>query len=211
VLVAVLTGLRIGEILALRWKRIDLRGRTLEVAENYSSGEFGPPKTRSSRRVIPISSALASVLESQRARADSTTPEDLVFQNAKRNPLNDKNLYNRELAPACDRIGQPRISWHSFRHTHATLLHASGEPLKTAQVLLGHSDLETTLNVYTHTVSDSQKRAVELVAGALFGVLDSVGLKSASGQTGVNEATGGMKSSYREEVVNRVGLEPTTR
>ena len=180
VAVAVLTGMRIGEILALRWKRIDLLGATLEVAENYSSGEFGSPKTKSSRRVIPISSALAGVLESQRARVNPTTPEDLVFQTAKGTPLNDKNLYNRELAPACDRIGQPRISWHSFRHTHATLLHANGESLKTAQALLGHSDLETTLNVYTHTISDSQKRAVERVAGALFGVLDSVGLNSAA-------------------------------
>jgi len=163
--ISVLTGLRIGEILALRWKRIDLLGATLEVAETYSSGEFGPPKTKSSRRVIPISSALRRVLEDQRA---GTNPEDLVFQTPKGTPLSDKNLYNRELAPACDQIGQPRISWHSFRHTHATLLHANGESLKTAQALLGHSDLETTLNVYTHTLSDSQRDAVERVAGVLF-------------------------------------------
>jgi hypothetical protein len=83
-------------------------------------------------------------------------------------PLSDKNLYNRELAPACDRIGQPRISWHSFRHTHATLLYENGESLKTAQVLLGHSDLETTLNTFTHSVPDSQRLAVERVAGVLF-------------------------------------------
>jgi integrase len=182
--IAVLTGMRIGEILALRWKRIDLLGATLEVAENYSSGEFGPPKTRSSRRVIPISSALHRVLEALCARCRSANPEDLVFQTSKGTPLNAKNLYNRELAPACDAIGQPRVSWHSFRHTHATLLHASGEPLKTAQALLGHSDLETTLNVYSHTLSDSQKNAVERVAEILFnGVLDSVGLNSASAAT----------------------------
>lgn len=150
VTVAVLTGMRIGEILALRWKRIDLLGATLEVAENYSSGQFGPPKTKSSRRVIPISSALRRVLEAQRARRAPETGEDLVFRTVKGTPLNDKNLYNREL------------------DTHATLLHANGETLKTAQALLGHSDLETTLNVYTHTVSDSQRKAVERVAGVLF-------------------------------------------
>jgi len=168
VAVAVLTGLRIGEILALRWKRIDLLGATLEVAENYSSGEFVSPKTKSSRRVIPISSELRRVLEEHCARTNSKSPEELVFQTPKGTPLSDKNLYNRELAPACDRIGQPRISWHSFRHTHATLLHANGESLKTAQALLGHSDLETTLNTYTHTVSDSQRKAVERVAEVLF-------------------------------------------
>ncbi len=125
--IAVLIGMRIGEILALRWKRIDLLGATIEVADNYSSGEFGPPKTKSSRRAIPISSALRRVLEAQRARANPITPEELVFQTPKGTPLSDKNLYNRELAPVCDRIGQPRISWHSFRHTHATLLHANGD------------------------------------------------------------------------------------
>jgi integrase len=183
VAVAVLTGMRIGEILALRWKRIDPLGATLEVAENYSSGEFGSPKTKSSQRVLPISSALRRVLENQHARMNPTSPEELVFRTPSGTPLNDKNLYNRELAPACDRIGQPRVSWHSFRHSHQTLLHDNGASLKTSQQLLGHSDLETTLNVYTHTVSDSQRNAVERVAGVLFGVLDSVGLNSAPAAT----------------------------
>lgn len=101
-----------------------------------------------------------------------------MFQTPRGTPLNDKNLYNRELAPGCDRIGQPRVSWHSFRHTHQTLLHDTGASLKTSQELLGHADLETTLNVYTHTVPDSQRKAVERVGGILFGVLDSVGLNS---------------------------------
>jgi len=111
------------------------------------------------------------------------TPEDLVFRTAKGTPLNEKNLYNRELAPACDRIKQPRVSWHSFRHTHATLLHANGETLKSAQALLGHSDLETTLNVYTHTVTDSQRTAVEGVAGVLFSdVLSSASAAAPGGR-----------------------------
>lgn len=163
--IAVLTGLRIGEILALRWKRVDLLRETLEVAETYSSGEFGPPKTRSSRRVIPMSASLVGIFK--QFRPTGCEPESLVFATWKGTPLNAKNLYNRQLAPACDAIELPRVSWHSFRHTHATLLHYAGESLKTAQALLGHSDLETTLGVYTHAVPDSQKRAVEQVAGVL--------------------------------------------
>ena len=98
-----------------------------------------------------------------------------MFRTSKGTPLNAKNLYNRELAPACDRIELPRISWHSFRHTHATLLGDVGGSLKTAQALLGHSDMETTLNTYTHAVPDSQRTAVERVAGVLFSdVLNSV-------------------------------------
>jgi len=174
VMVAVLTGLRIGGILALRWKCVDLLNETLEVAETYSNGEFGPPKTRSSRRVIPMSATLVGTLKP--LRPTGCTPDRLVFATSKNTPLNPKNLYNRALAPACDAIGQPRISWHSFRHTHATLLHEGGESLKTAQALLGHSDLETTLGVYTHAVPESQRRAVERVAG----ILDPVGPGSAA-------------------------------
>jgi integrase len=165
VLVAVSTGLRIGEILGLRWKRVDLLRGTIEVAETFSDGEFGPPKTRSSRRTIPISTSLIEVLK--RLRPAGCEPGALVFATSKGTPLNSKNLYNRELAPASDAIELPRVSWHSFRHTHATLLHETGESIKTAQSLLGHSDLETTLGTYTHVVPDAQKRAVERVAGVL--------------------------------------------
>jgi|tagenome__1003787_1003787.scaffolds.fasta_scaffold20986559_7 integrase len=173
--VAVLAGMRIGEILALRWKRIDLLRGTIEVAENYSCGEFVTPKTKSSRWVLPISSTLVDVLKKYRANGGECSPEALVFRTSKGTPLNAKNLYNRELAPACDQIELPRVSWHSFRHTHATLLGDVGGSLKTAQALLGHSDMETTLNTYTHAVPDSQRTAVERVAGVLFSdVLNSV-------------------------------------
>lgn len=165
---AVLTGMRIGEILALGWKRVDLIRGTIEVAESYSDGEFGLPKSRSSNRVIPMSGLLHGVLETQRAGTVMSSPDELVFRTRTGTPLSSKNLYNRELAPACDRIKQPRISWHSFRQTHATLLAEVGESIKTAQSLLGHSDLGTTLNTYAHAIPDSQRRAVERVAGVLF-------------------------------------------
>lgn len=166
--IAVLTGLRIGEILALRWKRVDLLRSTIEVSETFSDGAFGSPKTRSSNRVLPMSSNLRSVLENHRAGSVSVGPDSLIFTTSKGTPLSSKNLYNRVLAPACDRIKQPRVSWHSFRHTHATLLAEVGESIKTAQALLGHSDIATTLNTYAHVIPDSQRRAVERVAGILF-------------------------------------------
>ncbi|MGO9841613.1 MAG: tyrosine-type recombinase/integrase [Candidatus Acidiferrales bacterium] len=60
------------------------------------------------------------------------------------------------------------LTWHSFRHTHATLLTEAGESIKTAQSLLVHSDLETTLNTYSHVLPDSQRRALERVSEVLF-------------------------------------------
>jgi integrase len=71
---AVLTGMRIGEILALRWKRVDTQRGTLEVAETFSGGAFGLPKTRSSYRVIPMSEFLMSVLETYCAGKPSNSP-----------------------------------------------------------------------------------------------------------------------------------------
>jgi integrase len=76
----------------------------------------------------------------------------MVFTTPMGKPLNPKNLYNRELAPACDRIKQPLVSWPSFRHTHATLLTEVGESIKTTQSLLVPSDLGTTLNTYFHVL-----------------------------------------------------------
>lgn len=180
VLIAVLTGLRIGEILALRWKRADLLRRTIEVAETFSDGEFGSPKTRSSRRVIPMSESLGKALEAYKSRSIRTTSEDLMFMTPKGTPLSSKNLYNRVLAPACDEIERPRVSWHSFRHTHATLLAEVGESMKTAQALLGHSDLETTLNIYAHALPASQRRAVDRVSEVMFSSVLELGEKQES-------------------------------
>jgi integrase len=168
VLVAVLTGLRIGELLALRWKHLHFLRGTIRVRETVSEGVFGTPKTKSSRRDVPISGPVGEALLAHRRRSEETGPDDLVFATWKRTPLNQKNLLRRQLRPACAALELPLVSWHSFRHTHATLLGEVSESLKTAQALLGHSDLETTLNVYTHAIPESQRRAVDKVAEILF-------------------------------------------
>ena len=168
VLVAVLTGMRIGEILALRWQRLDLLRGSILIRETVSEGLFGSPKTKSSRRDVPMSVPVREAFQVQRTRSRQTGPEDLVFATRKQTPLNPKNLLRRELRPTCIALELPLITWHSFRHTHATLLSETGESLRTAQAILGHSDIETTLNVYTHAIPESQRRAVDKVAGILF-------------------------------------------
>jgi integrase len=168
VVIAVLTGMRIGEILALRWKYLDLVRGSIQIRETVSEGIFGSPKTRSGRRDVPMSDRVREAFEVQRARSRQTSPEDLVFATRNQTPLNPKNLLRRVLRPTCDALKLPAITWHSFRHTHATLLGEVGESLRTAQALLGHSDLETTLNVYTHAIPESQRRAVDKVAEVLF-------------------------------------------
>lgn len=167
VIVVTLTGLRIGELLALRWKHIDFKHDVIHVRETVYEGRFGSPKTKSSRRDVPMSQPVRDALVAQRSDTE-TAMEDLVFASRNGTPINPKNLLQRVLQPACRKLNLPVISWHSFRHTHATLLGEVGESLRTAQAILGHSDLKTTLNVYTHAIPESQKRAVDKVAGLLF-------------------------------------------
>ena len=176
VLVAVLTGMRIGEILALRWERIDFLGGTITVAETYSEGRFGPPKTHNSERKIPLSTAVQDALLAQRGRSAGTGPNDLVFTTSRGTPLNSKNMLRRVLRPTCEKLGLPPATWHSFRHTHATLLSEVGTAPRVAQAILGHSDVGTTLNVYTHAVPESQRAAVEKVSALLFPNVPKLGV-----------------------------------
>jgi len=166
VLVAVATGCRIGEILALRWGRVDFAAGTIAIEETYSD-RFGPPKTKSSKRVIPMSESLKKTFAERRAASSRTNADDLVFSTWKGTPLSPKNLRNRVLEPTRKELELPAISWHSFRYTHTTWLSEAGVSPRVAQAILGHSDVSMTLNVYTQIVPDSQRQAMEKVAAVL--------------------------------------------
>ena len=108
---------------------------------------------------LPVPEPLALALES--LYRSSQKPNGLVFPTRTGNPHNDSNLLNRYLKPAGKRIGAPWLSWHSFRRTHATLLSQAGASPRDAQAQLGHADIGTTMNLYTHPTPDHQRAAVE--------------------------------------------------
>ncbi len=172
-LVGLYTGLRISEILGLRWKRVDLFGGSIRVEEASYRGILGQPKTKASRREVPLPFTVVQALTEHRSRSQGTSPDGLVFATANGTPLSDNNLRNRQLHPACHRAGIWRIGWHTLRHTHQSLLHALGMPLKVSQAQLGHSKLSTTLEIYTHVYSEAQREAVT----KLERVLDPIGPK----------------------------------
>jgi integrase len=169
VLVAVLTGLRIGEIAALRWNRVDFTRGALHVKETYSDETgFGTPKTRSSVREVPLSEPIRMALLAHRARCSHTMEDAFLFASKANTPISPKNMAHRFLRPTCVRLGLRPIGWHVLRHTHATWLSESGATIRAAQDILGQSDMETTLRVYMHSVPDSKRRAVANVAALLF-------------------------------------------
>ena len=92
-------------------------------------------------------------------RPTGAAASDLVFASQIGTPLRPENILKRRIHPACVRLGIPKVGWHSLRHTSATLLHEH-EPLRVAQAILGHSDLQTTLG-YTHVLPGWQREAMQ--------------------------------------------------
>jgi integrase len=176
VLTAVLTGMRIGEILALRWKNVDVDRGIIRVRESVYEGHNSTPKTQGAIRDIPFGPALAKALWNHRVPA-RTSDDSLVFPSCKGTYLRPGNLHKRSLLPACAKAGLRRFSWHDFRRTHATLLSDLGEPLKTAQAQLGHASLSTTANVYAQAIPASQRAAIERLETAVGFVVDPSGPK----------------------------------
>ena len=103
-----------------------------------------------------------------RDRSLHREPEDLVFPNGKGEPYREEGLLQRILQPAGETAGVGRVTFHQLRHTHASLLHDMGVPAKIAQEQLGHATVETTLKVYTHTIPETHRKAVEGLERVLF-------------------------------------------
>ena len=162
VLVGVLTGLRIGEILALRWKDVDFKSSEIRIEQACYRGLIGTPKTKGSRRTLPMPQSLADEL--RRLREESTLEEQLVFQTRNGTPFSDTNLLHQYLKPAGRKLGMPWLNWHTLRRTHATLLQHAGATFKEAQAQMGHAKMSTTLEIYTISIPQAQRKAVENLA-----------------------------------------------
>jgi integrase len=162
-----LTGLRIGELLALRWQDLDLNAGLLRVRRTLYEGHFDEPKTRHSKRTVPLGPKGVAMLRLR--KPETADPDALVFGTQKGTPLCRRNLANRQLATTCKEFGLQGVSWHSLRHAHATLLDSAGTPLGTVQALLGHSSSEITREVYVHSFPADARAAIEKMEALLIG------------------------------------------
>lgn len=165
ILLAVLSGLRRGEIFGLRWKHVNFREGSILVAECNYKGRLGPPKTRASRRKVFVDGVVLEALS--RLHPANAQPDDFVFRAKCSTPLNPSNIWNRVLVPACKRAGIPRVSWHSFRYTYSTWADPTGESIRALQAQLGHTDSRLTLSVYTQPMPEAQRRLASRIARVL--------------------------------------------
>lgn len=152
------TGLRIGELLALTPRDLDLDAGTLSVSKSFQSidGEevITEPKTPKSRRVVPVPSKLAAELREYMAALYDVGPDDRLF------PFT-KHYFRREMLKAAEAAGVERIRLHDLRHSHASLLIHLGCPVLLVSERLGHEDVQTTLRTYGHLYPSTVPEAVK--------------------------------------------------
>ena len=177
-IVALGTGMRRGELCALRWDAIDLEGGKLDVRQSLEQTRraglrFKEPKTRQGRRNISLPPSVMTCLQEHRLRqleqrmmlGLGKPPADaLVFSTPDGQPLapdHVTNAFTRALANA----GLPHVGLHTLRHTHASMLIKAGEDIVTISRRLGHASPTITLSVYAHLVStkDGAAAAIEAV------------------------------------------------
>lgn len=157
-LVALKTGMRMGEIFALRWGDVDLDDAVVRVRRSYTGGELGTPKNRERRDVDLISDVVELLSRWQNEHGDSASAEALVFPGENGSVfVTPSTVLRRELYPAMKRAGVPRLgptherrTFHSFRHTFAKRALESGAQVTWLSRHLGHSSLKVTTDIYGH-------------------------------------------------------------
>jgi integrase len=160
VLLAALTGLRQGELFALRDRNVDLDALTVQVEHGAYRGELVPVKTRASRRRVDLSSTAARILRRQ-LLARKPNVLGLVFSSPRGELLNDDNFRHRVFRPAVRRIGLTGLRFHDLRHTYAALMVRAGAHPKYLQAQMGHSSIKVTLDRYGHLLPDENRVVLE--------------------------------------------------
>jgi integrase len=172
--VSVWTGLRVSELIALKWRCIHVDSITIE--ERFTRGDWSVPKTAASAATIGVEPEVINrirrlksmtvkvraglaVREFKAVKADG--PEDLVFQSVQQGkPMRDGNILKRFIKPAAQKLGL-HVNWRALRTSHATWLVQAGADCKSVQSQMRHSRVQTTLDVYAQAVPVAQRRALE--------------------------------------------------
>jgi integrase len=180
--VAVVTGVRLGELLALRWSDVELdenpvlhvRGSLQRVDGKLQILE---PKTPDSVRDVALAQLGAEALRAHRLRqnvhrlrlGESWDDRGLVFSNMSGRPMHPDYFVRKEFGRALAAAGLPRIRFHDLRHTFATLQLANQQPIKIVSEMMGHTRTAITQDLYTHVSAQMQRAAADALDTALRG------------------------------------------
>jgi integrase len=157
-----LTGLRPGEALALRWEDVDLKGASLVVKRNVvwagSTWHIGKPKTKAGQRVVALPASAVALLR--------RLPRNSVHCFWEQKPPSSKQLSNA-MRQLCERARVPQKPARFLRRAHAALLAASGVDPKSLQKRMGHSQVSTTLDIYAYSLPEMDRKVAQLLDRAL--------------------------------------------
>lgn len=164
------TGLRVGELIGLQWEDVNFDKRTITISRaahfhTLNDMRMGEPKSASSYRTIPLTDSAYNILvelrkERKRNKVINLEYKNFVFLNRKDRPTTNI-VYNNMLAKLCKKAGIEKISIHVLRHTFATRCIEAGMRPKTVQKLLGHSNINITMNLYVHVTEESKEEEMK--------------------------------------------------
>ena len=174
VFVAVYTGLRVSELIGLKWKNV--HSDSISVTEKCCRGDWGAPKSKASNATIAVNPSVIDRIHRLKtvtvevkagtglrrySAVKGTGPDDLVFASVMMGrPMRDNNILCRFIKPAARKLGIGFVNWQVFRRSHATWLKMAGADVKDAQAQTRHSRSSTTLDIYQQFVPESQRRVV---------------------------------------------------
>jgi integrase len=175
-MISLFTGMRLGEVLALRWTRVDLDKKLIQVREAIEeTDEFGirfkAPKSKAGRRDITLPDILVSALRDYRKAqlelrfklgAGKLSDDALLFADIKGAPLS-RNATSAAWGDFAANIGMPDVTFHALRHTHASQLIDAGVDIVTISKRLGHSKPDITLRIYAHLFRKDDGKAAAAI------------------------------------------------
>ncbi len=166
-MLAALTGLRRGEVLGLQWGDVDWQRSRVHVRRQLNNGKLADPKTPNALRSVPLAPELVRELKPWKLKCPKGEL-DLVFPNPEGGPMSTQTL-DAALARTLRRAGLRRITMHALRHTFASTLISSGVSIKTAQRLLGHANIQMTLQTYAHMLPGDDDGVAAALSSRVFG------------------------------------------
>lgn len=173
VLLDATTGLRRGEMIALRWQDIDFQHCIANITRSIYRNVVGNPKTRASRKPIPVHPVVIAELRMWMAESDYQADSDYIFASIQKNgtqPLQPDMVLKRHIRAALKQLGvEKRIGWHSFRHGLGTMFRLMKIDVKIAQEMLRHANPRITMELYQQALSDEKRDAQDAVFKGFLG------------------------------------------
>lgn len=163
VLLDAASGLRVGELLGLKWEDVNFETLEVNLTRSVVKQKITRCKTEASRKPIPLDPELAEILFSWKLQSPYPQPSDWVFASPHKKgkqPYWPGALFRAHLKPALETAKIPGdVGWHTLRHTFGTLMKANGEDIKTIQELLRHSNYKVTADTYMQAVTSTKRAA----------------------------------------------------